>query len=84
LVWTFVMLVVAIWPLYRAITVGWIFVVYYLFAIPICVMIAPLVLRDVWKKVRNPDHEPGLVLPADPQPLRPGESIHDRDVPGRW
>lgn len=82
--WTVGFVVVAVWPLWQAITVGWIYVVFYLFAIPICVVILPLVLRDVWKKVPNPDYEPPIVLPEDVEPPKPGESIHDRRPPGRW
>jgi len=84
MMWTVVFLIIAIWPLWQAITVGWIWVVLYLGGIPMLFVIFPLVMRDVWKKAPNPDFEPPLELPPEPPPLAPGESLHDRRPPRRW
>ncbi|HVW82140.1 MAG TPA: hypothetical protein VHB69_14505 [Mycobacteriales bacterium] len=78
------MLAFATWALYMPITRGWIFVVYYLFAIPIWVIIVPLVLRDVWRKNRIPPPEPPIVLPPEPPAVSPEESIQSRRPPTRW
>ena len=50
----------------------------------IWLFVVPIALRDVWRAVKDRRQPPPIIIPADPQPLRPGESIHDRDVPGRW
>lgn len=84
ILWTAVCLVIAIWPLWQAITVGWIWVSLYLGGIPMLFVIFPLVMRDVWKGAKNPDYEPPLVLPEEAPPLRAGESIQDRKAPPRW
>lgn len=46
-------------------------------------VVVPL-LRDVWKRVPNRDAPPELVLPPEPRPVEPGESIADRRGPSRW
>jgi hypothetical protein len=82
--WTLVCLVIAIYPIWKAITSGWIWVVLYLGGIPLLFVIFPLVMRDVWKKVPNPDYEQPIALPPETPPLRPGESLHERKSPRRW
>ncbi|MBV9871584.1 MAG: hypothetical protein JO214_13275 [Frankiaceae bacterium] len=48
------------------------------------VFVAPMILRDVWKRVPDRDRPPVLDLPSDPGPPAPGESISDRAMPPRW
>jgi hypothetical protein len=83
-VWTLVCLVIAVYPTWKAVTVGWIYVSLYLGGIPLLFVLFPLVMRDVWKKAPNPDYQPPIVLPPDPPALKDGESLHDRRPPGRW
>ncbi|MGN6473108.1 MAG: hypothetical protein ACTHK4_05605 [Mycobacteriales bacterium] len=75
---------IAVWPIWKAVTAGWIWVCLYLGGFPLLFVLYPLVLRDVWKKVPNPDYEPPIVLPPETPPLQPGESLHDRRPPSRW
>jgi hypothetical protein len=82
--WTVVCLVIAVWPLWQAITVGWIWIALYVGGVPLLFVIFPLVMRDVWKKVPNPDYGRPLDLPPEPTPPAPGESLHDRQPPQRW
>ncbi|HWC35677.1 MAG TPA: hypothetical protein VG650_12740 [Mycobacteriales bacterium] len=82
--WTIVCLVIAVYPTWKAITAGWIYVSLYLGGIPLLFVLFPLVMRDVWKKVRNPGYEPPIELPAEVPPLKEGESLHDRRPPRRW
>lgn len=84
LLWTIAFGLIAVWPMWQAITVGWIWVVLYLGGIPLLMFIYPLVLRDVWRKVKNPDYEPPIELEPELEPPAPGESLHDRKMPRRW
>lgn len=81
---TLVCLVIAGYPIWKAITAGWIYVCLYLGGIPLLFVLFPLVMRDVWKPVRRPDFEPPIVIAPEPKPPAPGESIQDRKVPRRW
>jgi hypothetical protein len=81
--WTVAALAVATYAISIPIRRGWIFVVYFLFAIPLWIFIVPMVLRDVWRKTREPK-EPPIVIPPEPGELPPGESIFDRKPPSRW
>lgn len=83
MLWTLPVLAFATYLLYVPITRGWIFVVWYLGAIPFWLVIVPLVMRDVWRKNRSHDDSP-IVLPPELKPPEPGESIHDRKAPPRW
>jgi hypothetical protein len=47
-------------------------------------LILPMATRDIWRRVRTDDVPPALVIPPEPGPLAPGESINDRVVPRRW
>ena len=58
--------------------------VFFLIAAAIWLFIVPMALRDVWRAVRVPGAEPAIVIPPDPKPPAPGESIHDRKMPRRW
>jgi hypothetical protein len=82
--WTLVCFVVAVYPIWKAITAGWIWVCLYLGGIPLLLVIFPLVMRDVWRPVRDPNGTAPLVIPPEPTPPRPGESIQDRTFPRRW
>ncbi|HVV76103.1 MAG TPA: hypothetical protein VHC43_08720 [Mycobacteriales bacterium] len=84
MLWTVVCLVIAVYPIWKAVTAGWIYVSLYLGGIPLLFVLFPLVMRDVWKKVPNPDYEPPIALPPDVEPPKPGESINDRKLPQRW
>lgn len=46
--------------------------------------VVPVLLRDIWKPVPNRDAPAELVLPPEPRPLVPGESVQDRKGPSRW
>jgi hypothetical protein len=74
--WTLVLIA----PILFAIFVNMIFLV----AAAIWCFILPMAFRDVWRKVKNPDYEPPIVMPPDPPTLKEGESVHDRRPPGRW
>jgi hypothetical protein len=58
--------------------------VFFLVAGFIWLFIVPLGLRGIWRAVRNPHAPPTLVLPPEPAPPGPGESLHDRRPPQRW
>ena len=75
-VWTIILVI----PILFAIFVNMMFLV----AAAIWSFTLPLALRDVWRRVPNPDYEPPIVLPPDPPTLKDGESLHDRRPPGRW
>jgi hypothetical protein len=44
----------------------------------------PWALRDIWRRTYVGTAEPSIVLPPEPAPLTPGESILDRQPPARW
>lgn len=82
--WSIALFVVAFYPILVALRYGYIWICLYVGGIPMLLVLYPLAMRDVWKKVRNPDYEPPIVLTTDRPTLREGESLHDRRPPRRW
>jgi hypothetical protein len=76
--------VIAAYPIWKAVTAGWIWVCLYVGGIPLLFVLFPLVMKDVWRKVPNPDYESPIVLPPDPPSVNDGGSLHDRRPPPRW
>jgi hypothetical protein len=63
---------------------GLFFNVFFIVAAAIWLFILPIALRDVWRAVRTSDDPPPVVIPPEPKPPGPGESILDRKPPRRW
>jgi hypothetical protein len=76
LMWTIILFV----PIVYAIFYNFFFIV----AAALWAMVLPLALRDVWRRVKNPDYEAPIALPPETPELKPGESLHDRKMPRRW
>ncbi|HEX3708162.1 MAG TPA: hypothetical protein VHV76_16160 [Mycobacteriales bacterium] len=84
LLWTLACGAIAVFPIWKAITAGWIWVALYLGGIPLLFVLFPLAMRDIWRPVRDPSATPSIVLPPEPTPPAPGESIQERKAPHRW
>jgi hypothetical protein len=76
--------VIAVYPILIALRYGYVWVCLYIGGIPLLVVLFPLAMRDVWRRVPNPEYEPPITLPAELEAVKPGESVHDRKVPRRW
>jgi hypothetical protein len=57
--------------------------VFFIFGV-LWLFIVPLGLRDIWRAVRVPGAQPPIVIPPEPKPPGPGESIQERKLPRRW
>lgn len=57
--------------------------VFFVFGV-LWLFIVPMGLRDIWRAVRVPGAPPPIVIPEEPKPPAPGESIQDREIPRRW
>lgn len=82
-----VLAVLPVWWLYGANVVSLAFhfqIGFFFGAFIWTIFVVPALLRDVWKRVPNHDAPAELVLPPEPKPLAPGESIQDRKGPSRW
>lgn len=75
-VWTIVLVAPILFALFYS--------VFFIVAAAIWAFILPMGLRDIWRKVKNPDYEEPIVLPPETPPLKDGESVHDRKMPRRW
>jgi len=84
MMWTIVLFVLATYPILIALTQGFVWICLYIGGIPLLLVLFPLAMRDVWKKVPNPDYEGPIKLPPETPPLLPGESLHERRPPARW
>jgi hypothetical protein len=46
--------------------------------------VLPRAMRDIWRRTSTSPAQPPIIIPPEPGPIPPGESINDRTPPARW